>query len=461
MGNDGDQKTALQPKRLGRYRSLMSIGEGGMGRVELALETGDGGFERVVALKRMRPEIAKDARHTEMFLNEARLAALLSHPNVVHTFAFGEADGELYLAMEYVQGETLTAIVERCKSRGKKLDLDVGLEILEHVCDALAAAHDLRDVQDKPLGLVHRDVTPANVMVSYDGHVKLLDFGVAKIETGNNLTRAGEVKGKMAYMSPEQAMSDPLDRRSDLYAVGALLYEVTTGERMWGDGPELDIMRRMTKGEVPALTAAPEAICALHARLVQHSASDRPRDAKEVAGKLRAAKTTAPDLALVMHELFADDAREKREALSAAMKTSPNVARSEALDLAAEAPPATLSSTPRPPTRSRSALWGAMGAAVALVALVGGSLALRGGAPSGSETTVMDASRTLEKATIVSAAPQPSAPLSNVASAPPPSPPPRATTLSIPTGKPTSSAPAPKASSSSAPPVLDVDPNPI
>ena len=154
MGTEGDQKTAAQPKRLGRYRSLMLIGEGGMGRVELALETGDGGFERVVALKRMRPEIAKDARHTEMFLHEARLAALLSHPNVVHTLAFGEADGELYLAMEYVQGETLTAILDRCKSRGKKVDFDLGLEILEHVCLALHAAHELRDVQDKPLGLV-------------------------------------------------------------------------------------------------------------------------------------------------------------------------------------------------------------------------------------------------------------------------------------------------------------------
>ncbi len=463
MGTEGDQKTAAQPKRLGRYRSLMLIGEGGMGRVELALETGDGGFERVVALKRMRPEIAKDARHTEMFLHEARLAALLSHPNVVHTLAFGEADGELYLAMEYVQGETLTAILDRCKSRGKKVDFDLGLEILEHVCLALHAAHELRDVQDKPLGLVHRDVTPANVMVSYDGHVKLLDFGVAKIETGNNLTRAGEVKGKMAYMSPEQAMGDPLDRRSDLYAVGALLYEVTTGLRMWGEGPELEIMRRMTKGEVPALVEAPEAIRALHARLVRPSPNERPKDAKEVAAKLRDARTSSPDLAGMMRGLFADDARDKREAINAAMKTSPTDTRSEALDLAAEAPPATLSSTPRPSTRTRSALWGAAVAVVALVALVGGSLAMRG-APSGTEVLLTDASRAVQSAApLVSTAPAPTTqpqPRPSGSTALTTAPPPKAPPISTVSAKPTSSALAPKASSSSTP-VIDVDTNPI
>jgi len=232
---------------------------------------------------------------------------------------------------------------------------------------------------------------------------------------------------------------------------------------MWGEGPELEIMRRMTKGEVPALVEAPEAIRALHARLVRPSPNERPKDAKEVAAKLRDARTSSPDLAGMMRGLFADDARDKREAINAAMKTSPTDTRSEALDLAAEAPPATLSSTPRPSTRTRSALWGAAVAVVALVALVGGSLAMRR-APSGTEVLLTDASRAVQSAApLVSTAPAPTTqpqPRPSGSTALTTAPPPKAPPISTVSAKPTSSALAPKASSSSTP-VIDVDTNPI
>ncbi len=178
----------------------------------MALERGSADFERVVALKRLLPEQARDPRHKQMFLREARLAALLRHPNVVHAFAFGELYGELFLAMEYVEGETLA----RCLAVGQEvrpgLDAATVAFVLAEVCDGLHAAHELRDEQGQPLHVVHRDVSPHNVMIAYDGHVKILDFGVAKFDTGGQETRTGEVKGKMAYMSPEQALGEKLDR---------------------------------------------------------------------------------------------------------------------------------------------------------------------------------------------------------------------------------------------------------
>ena len=187
-----------------RYRSLFVIGRGGMGTVEVALERGAGGFERVVALKRLLPEQARDPRHKEMFLREARLAALLKHPNVVHAFAFGELYGELFLAMEYVEGETLSHVLSAVRERDAgRLDPALVAFVLAGVCDGLHAAHELRDVGGHPLNVIHRDVSPQNVMIAYEGHVKILDFGVAKFETGGHETRTGEVKGKMAYMSPE------------------------------------------------------------------------------------------------------------------------------------------------------------------------------------------------------------------------------------------------------------------
>ncbi|HEY8088968.1 MAG TPA: serine/threonine-protein kinase, partial [Polyangiaceae bacterium] len=167
-----------------RYRSLFVIGRGGMGTVEVALERGSAGFERVVALKRLLPEQSRDPRHKEMFLREARLAALLQHPNVVHAFAFGEIYGELFLAMEYVEGETLARVMSAIKAAterdGVRVDPGIVALILAGVCDGLHAAHELRDRGGQLLHVVHRDVSPQNVMIAYEGHVKILDFGVAK-----------------------------------------------------------------------------------------------------------------------------------------------------------------------------------------------------------------------------------------------------------------------------------------
>ncbi|MFO0670558.1 MAG: serine/threonine-protein kinase [Polyangiaceae bacterium] len=317
--------------RLGdRYRTLYPLGRGGMGTVELALDRGgDGagdsgaaGTARVVALKRLLPE-AK-AKHAEMFLREARLAVLLRHPNVVHAFASGELGGELYMAMEYVEGEPLSRVVSTLRERGDRLAWPLVARLVADVADGLHAAHELVDEKGQPLRVVHRDVTPHNVMVAYDGHVKLLDFGVAKIEAEHGLTRTGEVKGKAAYMSPEQAMGDPLDRRSDLYSLGAVLFECLTGRRMW-EGTDMEVMRKLALDTPPALLPlvqdAPPALARLYERLVARERDGRPESAGVVARELRAiadgheaARSLPGDV-----ELFSDSAKTRQAELERAL----------------------------------------------------------------------------------------------------------------------------------------------
>jgi hypothetical protein len=277
-----------------RYRSLFSAGRGGMGSVEVALERGAESLGRVVALKRLLPDGARNPRHKEMFLREAQLAARLIHPNVVHAFTFGELDGELFMAMEYVEGQPLSQVLAAARAQREALDPALVAGILAEVCDGLHAAHELRDPGGRPLHVVHRDVSPQNVMVAYAGHAKVLDFGVAKFEmvSSGSHTRTGEVKGKMAYMSPEQALGEPLDRRTDLFSVGAVLFECLAGHRMWGAGTDLDVMRKLALEDAPRLDLAvpgvPPALAQLQARLVARDRAARPATAHDVATELRA-----------------------------------------------------------------------------------------------------------------------------------------------------------------------------
>jgi eukaryotic-like serine/threonine-protein kinase len=319
-----------------RYCSLFVIGRGGMGTVEVALDldagAGAGGVERVVALKRLLPEGARDVRHKEMFLREARLAALLTHPNVVHAFAFGEVDGELFMAMEYVEGEPLSHVLRAAASTESDLTPPIVALLLAQACDGLHAAHELRDDSGRGplLHVVHRDVSPHNVMIAYQGHIKLLDFGVAKFDAGGNETRTGEVKGKMAYMSPEQALGEKLDRRSDLFSVGAVLFECLTGKRMWGSGTDMEVMRRLALEAPPrldvAMPNAPRPLVSLHARLVAHDPERRPATARDVADELRAfarSSIPAPDgeaIRELMHRLFEQQAQMRRDQLIGALE---------------------------------------------------------------------------------------------------------------------------------------------
>ncbi len=302
-----------------------------MGTVEVAIERSQDGFERLVALKRLLPEGARDRRHKEMFLREARLAALLVHPNVVHAFAFGELYGELFLAMEYVEGEPLSRVLSAARSANTTLDPTLVAYVLAQACDGLHAAHQLRGADGRLLNVVHRDVSPQNVMIAYDGQVKILDFGVAKFDTSGTSpeTRTGEVKGKMAYMSPEQALGEKLDCRSDLFAVGAVLFECVAGRRMWGTGTDVEMMRKLALENPPrlddALPSAPSALVELQARLVAREPAQRPASALEAAARLReyAASSTTSNAATLrdlMAQLFPHQATTRRAQLNEALR---------------------------------------------------------------------------------------------------------------------------------------------
>ena len=207
-----------------------------MASVYLGRTRGPGGFERLVALKVMHDHISHDPAFSAMFLDEARLAARIRHPNVVPTLDVAE-DGR-YIVMEYVEGASLHAILSRVRKQGDRIPLPVALRIFVDALSGLHAAHELADAAGKPLNIVHRDVSPHNILVGVDGTSRITDFGIAHAEARITSTRGGELKGKLPYMAPEQLEDDSLDRRTDVYAAGCVLWEILVGERLFKAGSE-------------------------------------------------------------------------------------------------------------------------------------------------------------------------------------------------------------------------------
>jgi len=241
--------------RLGRYDLLLRIGSGGMAEVWAARLSGHGGFQRLVAIKTIRPEIEQEARAREMFLDEARIAASIHHPHVCGIFELGEEAGVLYMVMEWINGESLHAL---CRTAEEGAGLDtfeprMAARILCDACAGLHAAHELTDDEGKPMGVVHRDVSPHNVLVGIDGLVKVTDFGVAKALNQSHKTRTGDIKGKPAYMPPEQLRSEAMDRRADVYALGCVLFEMTVGRRLFeGDDVQVAAQSLVLEPEPPS-----------------------------------------------------------------------------------------------------------------------------------------------------------------------------------------------------------------
>ena len=227
--------------KLGRYEKLVPIAAGGMASVWAARLRGPAGFSKIVAIKAMLPELAEHDDFRTMFLDEARVASRLRHPNICETFDIGDENGELFLAMEWIEGAALS----RCLSRGKEpLDLALAARILADACAGLHAAHEATDEDGQPLAVVHRDVSPQNILLSVDGSVKVADFGIAQARGKQHATQTGQAKGKLAYMAPEQLRAKTaVDRRVDVFALGAVLYEATTGKKPF-DGPtDIERMR--------------------------------------------------------------------------------------------------------------------------------------------------------------------------------------------------------------------------
>jgi serine/threonine protein kinase len=222
-----------------------------MAELYLARARGIAGFEKVVALKRVLPKLAEDPEVVTMFLDEARLAASLHHPNLAQVYDIGKDGGSHYFTMEYIHGEDLGTVVQRAARAGRGLSLSSGLFIVTQVAAGLHHAHDKKGADGQPLGTVHRDVSPSNVMITFDGAVKIVDFGVAKAAARRTKTLSGSIKGKFGYLSPEQARGEEIDRRSDVFALGILLFELTTGTRLFDERHDYAVLTSLLTKEAP------------------------------------------------------------------------------------------------------------------------------------------------------------------------------------------------------------------
>jgi serine/threonine protein kinase len=286
-------------RRLDRYELIGELASGGMATVYLARLAGVGGFQRFVAIKRLHPHLAGEEEFIEMFLDEARLAAGIHHPHVVPILEVGQNDSGYYLVMEYIEGDTLARIVARALSGGQNVPQSILLRIVLDALAGLHAAHELTDAHGHSVSLIHRDCSPQNVLVGVDGCTRITDFGVARATSRIASTRTDRVKGKLAYMSPEQARGDgEIDRRSDLFAMGVILWEVLAGRRLFKAESEAKTMRRIMIEPIPRLSAIlPDLHPALDdacARALERDPERRYQTAAEMADGLeRAARAAA------------------------------------------------------------------------------------------------------------------------------------------------------------------------
>ncbi len=239
-------------EQFGKYRLERKLAVGGMAEIFLATHQGPEGFQKHVAIKRILPHLTEDQDFVTMFLDEARLVARFNHPNIVQIFELGEVDGQYFLSMEFVHGVSMSKLLKAARKQARPLPLEYGAKVVSHACEGLEYAHSFSDADGTSLNLIHRDVSPQNLMLSYDGVVKVLDFGIAKAAGNIYQTRTSSLKGKAAYMSPEQiTQKTGLDRRSDIFSLGIVLFEFATGKRPFGGDTELELMMSIVKKNAP------------------------------------------------------------------------------------------------------------------------------------------------------------------------------------------------------------------
>lgn len=315
--SDAQEEDEQDGTRFGQYVLQERIAAGGMAEVWKARMRGVEGFQKTVAIKKILPHLSDNEEFVEMFIDEAKLAAQLSHNNIIHIYDLGKTNGAYFIAMEYVEGDDLRSILRRASERGLPMPVELSLFIASKVAAALDYAHRRKDFDEKELGLVHRDVSPQNVLISYEGDIKLCDFGIAKAASKASHTQAGALKGKLQYMSPEQAWGRPLDRRSDIFALGAVLFEMLTGRKLFKGDSEMSVLEQVREARIPSIAefnedSTPE-IDAIVQRALMKEPADRYQSAGDMARELdqilygfRPTPTSA-DLAIFMHRIYAED----------------------------------------------------------------------------------------------------------------------------------------------------------
>jgi serine/threonine protein kinase len=309
-------RAVTQTTSLGRYQVIRPLAEGGMADVLLARTRGIEGFERHVVIKRIHAEQARDHRYVTMFLDEARLAASLHHHNIVQVNDVGEEDNEYFFAMEYVHGEDVRAVLNTVTRKNERVPLEHIITIVTATAAGLHHAHEQRKPDRTPLGIVHRDVSPANILIGYDGGVKVADFGIAKAAHRNDATNSGLLKGKVAYMSPEQCNSEPVDRRSDVFSLGIVLYELVTARPLFQCENDFLSMSAIVHGRItppsqhaPGLPAELEAImmkALATAREDRYATADEMRLALEAFANNSGLRTSTTALADYMKLQFGE-----------------------------------------------------------------------------------------------------------------------------------------------------------
>ncbi|MFB1480043.1 serine/threonine protein kinase [Corallococcus sp. RDP092CA] len=313
----------------GRYELLRKLATGGMGAVYLARQKGPVGFQKLLVVKRLLPHLSEDDEFLQMFLDEARIAALLNHPNIAQIYEMGDVDGQYYIAMEYVHGEPLGSLVPRASAHPGGFPLGLRCRIIAEAAAGLDAAHNARSPSGRKLSLIHRDVSPQNVLVGFNGGVKLIDFGVAKAQGKLSQTVVGTIKGKHAYMSPEQARGEPLDARSDVFGLGTVFYELLTSGRLFKRETEMATLKAVVGHKiVPPSEAVPGIPKSLDP--IVFKALARKRDDRfSTAGELQLALEeflqqeklhgTSAHLAAFMRDVYADELEEERFAAEPTM----------------------------------------------------------------------------------------------------------------------------------------------
>jgi serine/threonine-protein kinase len=335
------------PGRIGRYRIACELGQGGMAVLYLGTSMGPGGFERFFAIKMIHEHLCREQPFVSMFLGEARIAARLQHPNVIPVYEVDVDRGRYYLAMDYVSGETLAQTITEAWWEQKRdgFPYPMAAAIVSESCEGLHAAHEVRDPEGQLVGVVHRDVAPRNIMVGYDGIVRLMDFGVAKIPDQLNATRPGLIKGTLPYMAPEYLLGESLDRRADVFSMGVVVWELTIGKRLFKAQNEVETGARILGMTVPRPTLLradyPPELEAIVMKALDRDRNKRFDSAREMGDALRdfnharRASVSTRDIERFMKELFRERHPRRMEMERRAANNDPDAA----LSLDPEGPP--------------------------------------------------------------------------------------------------------------------------
>ena len=277
----------LEPKKFGKYQLLQKIALGGMAELYRSKVTRAHGFEKLVAIKKILPHLTDQGNLVKAFIDEAKLAALLQHENIVQIYDFGSIDDEYFIAMEYLFGKDLRSLTRKAKKTAVPLSLENTFYIISCICAGLDYSHNLKDLQGKPLNIIHRDINPQNIFLTYEGQVKIIDFGIAKAASHNSTTHEGLIKGKLAYMSPEQATGKTIDHRSDIFSTGIIFYELLTGRRMF-EGETMEIYSKVREARYEPLDKLMPDLPAKLYEIVERALAKAPDQRYQTCGEMLA-----------------------------------------------------------------------------------------------------------------------------------------------------------------------------